>query len=488
MAVVAAGARGGADRNALTVIASPGVAAAVGGVAAAAAGAASVIGVAAGIGIAMALIVALVTVRRPYVGAYILAALAPAVSGLRRGLPVPGFRLSEVLIGGIGLLIIATAARSPRLRWRLFDYAALAYAITTVVFGVFNVSFQGHGSLFGSLGTIVGPFQFLLLYRAMVVALVTPEQRRLALRLLLISSIPVATLALLQQFGVGNVRHTLDTLTSSNLYAKHFANVPRATGPFPHWHELGGFLMVTILLGVGLLLEDRQRVLRRSILVPILALALAALVQTASLTPLIGVIVGVLVIGFWSRRLAQVLAGLAVIAAVVAIFFAPLLGARLHDQFHPAPTTQRSAVVPQTIAFRYYVWRHEFEPILSPHLLTGYGTEPPATLSFGYTESLYVTLILRGGLPLLLVYFGLVAALLVQTRPLLADPDIERRVVARLLTILFVMLIFMHLFISYFVDSGLPHLLWILAGVAFGAGTTTVTPLRPTALGAARGR
>jgi O-Antigen ligase len=481
MAVVAAGARGGADRNALTIISSPGVAVVVAVVAAAAAGVATMIGVAAGIGVAMALIVTLVTVRRPYVGAYILAALAPAVSGLRRGLPVPGFRLSEVLIGGIGLLIVATAPRSPHLRWRLFDYVALAYAVATLAFGVFNVSFQGHGSLFGSLGTTVGPFQFLLLYRAIVVALTTPEQRRVALRLLLISSIPVATLALLQQFGVGNVRHTLETLTSSNVYEKH-PNVPRATGPFPHWHELGGFLMVTILLGVGLLLEDGQRVLRRSILVPILALAVAALVQTASLTPLIGVIAGALVIGYWSKRLARVLAGLAVIAAVVAVLFAPLLGARLHDQFHAAPTTQRSAVVPQTIAFRYYVWSHEFAPILSRDLLTGYGPEPPATLSFGYTESLYVTLLLRGGLPLLLVYFGLVTALLVQMRPLLADPDVERRVVARVLTILFVMLIFMHLFISYFVDSGPPHVIWILAGVAFGAGTTMVTRPRPRAV------
>jgi hypothetical protein len=209
-------------------------------------------------------------------------------------------------------------------------------------------------------------------------------------------------------------------------------------------------------------------------------LAVAALVQTASLTPLIGVIVGGLVIGYWSQRLVRVLAGLAVIAAVIAVLFAPLLGARLRDQFHPAPTTQRSAVVPQTIAFRYQVWTNEFAPILSGHLLTGYGPEPPATLSFGYTESLYVTLILRGGLPLLLVYFGLVAALLAQTRPVLADPDVERRVVARVLTIMFVMLIFMHLFISYFVDSGSPHLLWILAGVAFGAGTTMVP--RPPAL------
>jgi len=481
MAVVVAGARGGADRNALAVISSPGVAAVVAVVAAAAAGVASVIGVAAGIGVAVALVTALVTMRRPYVGVYILAALAPAVSGLRRGLPVPGFRLSEVLIGGIGLLILATAPRSPRLRWRLFDYAALAYAVATLAFGVFNVWFQGHGSLFGNLGTIVGPFQFFLLYRAVVVALVTPEQRRVALRLLLLSSIPVATLALLQQFGVGNVRHTLDTLTSSNVYEKH-PNVPRATGPFPHWHELGGFLMVTILLGVGLLLEARQRVLRRSILVAILALAAAALVQTASLTPLIGVVIGGLVLGYWSKRLARVLAGLAVIAAVVAVLFAPLLGARLRDQFYAPPTTQRTALVPQTIAFRYQIWTHEFAPILSGHLLTGYGPEPPRTLSFGYTESLYVTLILRGGLPLLLVYFGLVGALLAQTRPLLADPDVERRVLARLLTIVFVMLIFMHLFISYFVDSGPPHLLWILAGVAFGAGTPMVTRPRPRAV------
>jgi O-antigen ligase len=474
MAVAAAGPRAAVDRDALAMIASPQVAAVVAVVAAAAAGVAAVVGIAAGVGVAIALAVAFVVVRRPYVGAYMLAAFAPAVSGLRRDLPVPGFRLSEVLIGGLGLLILATARRSPRLRWRLFDYAALAYAVAALAFGALDVAVLGHGSLIGNLGTILGPFQFLLLYRTMVVALATPDQRRVALRLLLLSSVPVATLALLQQFGVGNVRHTLELLTASNVYEKH-PNVPRATGPFPHWHELGGFLMVTILVGVALLLEDGQRVLRRRFLVPIVVLAAAALVQTASLTPLIGIIVGILVIGYWARRLTRLLACAAVIAAVGAVLFAPLLTARLRDQFEPAPGVQRSAIVPQTIAFRYYIWKRDFLPILSGHPLTGYGPEPPANLSFGYTESLYVTLWLRGGVPLLLIYCGLVVALLVQVRPLLTDRDVERRAIARVLTIVFVMLIFMHLFISYFVDSGPPHLLWILAGLAFGAGTASVT-------------
>src|SRR5262245_27165687 len=46
-----------------------------------------------GLGALVAVAAGLYVARRPIVGAYALVALAPALSGLRRGLPIPGFRL-----------------------------------------------------------------------------------------------------------------------------------------------------------------------------------------------------------------------------------------------------------------------------------------------------------------------------------------------------------------------------------------------------------
>ena len=70
-------------------------------------GASAVVGIAAGAGpkyaVAALLGVALVVIvlARPVIGAYTLVALVPPVSGLRAGLPVPQFRLSEVLVASV---------------------------------------------------------------------------------------------------------------------------------------------------------------------------------------------------------------------------------------------------------------------------------------------------------------------------------------------------------------------------------------------------
>ena len=93
--------------------------------------------------------------------------------GVRRGLPIPGFRLTEVMIAGIAAIILITAKRAPR--WGTFDWCALAYVTTTASLVWLNV--VRHGSSFSQdiLGTLFGPVQYLLLYRAIVTALPGPS-------------------------------------------------------------------------------------------------------------------------------------------------------------------------------------------------------------------------------------------------------------------------------------------------------------------------
>ena len=93
-------------------------------------------------------------------------------------------------------------------------------------------------------------------------------------------------------------------------------DVARATGPFPHWHNLAGYLLLILLLGVSLLHERDQRVMRRPLLALVLAPAFVALGQTASIAPLLGLVVGAFLIASYVGRDTT---GLLVAVGVVAI-------------------------------------------------------------------------------------------------------------------------------------------------------------------------
>ena len=79
--------------------------------------------------------------NRPILGAYVLVACAPTLSGLQRGLPVPGFRLSEVIIVGIAAVVLISARETPR--WGMFDWVALTYVVANGALVWANVARTG---------------------------------------------------------------------------------------------------------------------------------------------------------------------------------------------------------------------------------------------------------------------------------------------------------------------------------------------------------
>ena len=123
--------------------------------------------------------------------------------------------------------------------------------------------------------------------------------------------------------------------------------------------------------------------------------------------------------------------------------------------------------------------------MIARHLTTGYGADITPNLAFPYTESIYVTLLMRGGLPLLFLYAGLMLALALRARDLRDDPDAERRAVAQLLFVLIISTVFMQMTTNYFVNAGFPFLFWVLAALlTAGTGSRvrrhwTTSPRRP---------
>ena len=429
-------------------------------------GVGAALGPLAGVAAVAAVGAGIVIMSRPVLGAYILVACAATLSGLQRGLPVPGFRLTELLIVGIATVVLITARHTPR--WGTFDWIAFGYVIANAFLVWLNVVRHGDALTADTWGTLIGPLQYFLLYRTLLTVIREEHQRAFALRLLLLASLPVSFLTLLQQLNIGPARQLVGTLAGQDVelgYQSTIQGVARATGPFPHWHNLAGFLLLVLLLGVSLLHEPAQRVLRRPLLIAVLVPAFIALVQTASIAPIVGLLVGSILVAMYVGQTHRMLVwvGVGTIIATVAAW--PVLQDRFHQQYAASAVTEDQTLLPQTIAFRVAVWKTEFIPVIRDNLLIGYGPNLPPRLFFNFTESIYITFLLRGGIILLIFYLALMGALALRSRRVANSNEVGRRSVARALFAAVVLLLAIDTIANYFIDSGPAPMLWTLAGL-----------------------
>jgi hypothetical protein len=420
-------------------------------------------------GVAVALC-GVVVLRRPLAGAYLLVALVPILSGLRRDLPVPGLRLSELIVGGLAAVLIATVETRRARPWSLFDWTALAYCVATLVLGTAAMLDRGAPMTLEAISTLAGPFQFLLLYRAVLAVVSTEAERRRALALVLLASVPVSLIALLQFAGIGGLTDTLNSITGAEGLVVHTEEEGiehRITGVFPHWQMLAGYLFVVVVAGLGALLAPGRGALPRWLCGAVTLLALAAMISTGTFVTAFGAVAAAFVLGAWYGRLGRVVAGLGAAAAGAAALFGSLIAERVAFSFAAAPGADREAFIPQSIAYRIELWTGELLPAIAGRWLTGWGPELPSSLSFEHTESMYLTLLFRGGIPLLLVYGALTLALAGAAWRLAAGSERPfDRMLGRVMFTLVALLAVLHLLEPYFVTSGLPHLIWLLAALA----------------------
>jgi hypothetical protein len=426
------------------------------------------LGVAPAIGALLLVLFGMLVLARPAIGALTLVALTPILSGFKRGLPVPGLKLSEVLIVFAGALILLNANRDEQQRWRVFDWLALAYVVMTVALSAFDVLDRHLIVGNDTARAALSPIQYFLLYRAVLVGLPSERGRRRALQLILLVSIPESLLAIMQQFHIAGVRGFIPRLTGVNIDTTFGAEGggTRATGTFPHWQVLAGYEFVVLAIGSCLFVDRRQQVLSRPLLALVLAFGFAAMFTTVTFTPLICAVLAAVALGAWYGRPARVAGQLALGAVIAATLFAPALVHRVDTQFSD-PGGNRPFWLPQTVYYRYQVWTGQYFPALAGKWATGYGPDLPPSVQFPYTESLYMTLLLRGAIPLLAIYILMIIAMLGAAIRARNDPEPERRAAARTLAVITVLLIFMHAIEPYFILTGGSHLIWILAALAF---------------------
>ena len=432
----------------------------------------------AGVFVVLAVAVALALVRRPQVAIYLMVAVAPACAGLKRGLLVPGLRVSEFAIAGLAVLVLVFAPRARMPSWTRVEMMLLLYAAATAVLGGVDLAVR-HAQLNGTeLGTLLGPIQFVLLVRAVIAGLSQERYRIRAAHFMLGAATIVGIVSLLQLGNVGPTRSVLKALTGSEEFESALAGgVGRVTGPFNIWHELAGFLMPSILLSVALLLSAtslRARLRHGAVA----AITGAALLSTATIGPLIATVLGGLYLSWKRGVLHVVLAALVPVVLIVAIAFGGTLSGRASQQYSSSASGYRIPLLPESISYRYAIFHEQSEPALAGRWATGFGPNLPVQLTLGnfpFTETAYVTLLLRGGVPLLCIFILLLlvvgrAARDAQRR---ASTDFEWSVATVVLTMTVSYLI-LQLIESYLLDSGPPHAYWAVVGIMLAGGAGRV--------------
>lgn len=436
-------------------------------------GAASSFGILAGLGAILAVTLALVVLRYPVLGGYAVVALVPITSGLRRGFPVPGLRVSEALVAATAVLVLVPATRRATPRWNAVDWAGFAYAIGSVVIPVSN-ALARDTLTWSEVTSLLLPLQFFLIYRVVRTSLQNYDQRALAVRLLLLSSLAVSFLAIVQQLNIGPAREVIKSLTAADALDSYGYSVyARATGPFQHWHPLAGYLVVIALLAIALLADRNQKFLSRKWLAIVLAAAGSALMLSVTFVSMFGLVGGALIIGAKSQRLKQSLRWIIAGGAVALVAFGSYVFTRIANQYDNGVGGRRTSWIPQTLEYRVDVWRDQYLPQMDGRWLSGWGPGLPPDAAWSHTESVYVTLALRGGIPLLALFAVSMVAVLFLTRHLVKVP--ERRPLAYALAALVTVLWPMQLLFPYFTSSGMPQPFWVLVGIALAGWQMNTT-------------
>jgi hypothetical protein len=424
-------------------------------------------------------IVALAVVRRPERIGWAVVALVPVTSGLARGFPVPGVRASEAVVVGAALVVFLRRP-AERHRWQALDLAAAgfvgAHVAMGLVSGLANHALSGEG-----IRLLFGPVQFFLLYRVVVRTLTTPGQRRVALALVVAGTIPVALLTLAQAAGVGAAQSLIEHATRSEVFdAWGWERSGRATGPFASWHPLAGYLFLPLVAcAVALSAPAGREGIPRPLAGAGLAACLAALLASQTLNVMGGAVIAVAVAAIAQRRFVRVALPALLAAAVAFSLFGGSVAERIEEQvLAPDPLGQGSGA-PQTVGYRFEVWEEQFLPAVREHWVTGFGPELPPSITWRSTESLYFTLVLRGGVVLVLAFAALQVVIVRDAWRARASPSADRRTVALTLLGTTLALVPMHLLFPYYTASGLPQVVWIFLGLLAGSQVAAPTAASP---------
>ena len=241
---------------------------------------------------------------RPQLGAYMLIASTPLVAGINRGGAVPAIRPNEgllMIVAAALLLRFALNVRTQGLRFRPshIDIAITAMCITSSVVPLLWMGIRAHVIEHDDILYSLMIWKYYLIFAVFRSSVHTIRHVRICLWLSLGSAAIVASLAMLQSFGVGTVAHVLTT------YYAPYGNVDAVTGSGRAGATLGlpiavaDLLIFNIAVAAGLITTgSRHRVL----LCMMAFFFVIGVFAAGEFSGVIGLAIAVIVIAILTRR------------------------------------------------------------------------------------------------------------------------------------------------------------------------------------------
>lgn len=410
-------------------------------------------------------------------------ALVPALSGVERGLLVPGLKVSDLLILLlVGLLLVRRRFAWDRRDW--LGWSVLAYGVIQVATSIINFLERdeiGVGELIKSVGSVS---QFALLFAvAFTIGGTTSGIARWA-RYSVITAAAIAVIGLLQLADLGPTREIVAVLTGN----PELADLPwwktyRATGLFPSWHAYSMYVAMNLLLALSMLLRG-VRSERRLYLIVTVILAGGVLIGLTA-TPILVAVVGAALLLPWKLLRRVIPVGL---VAGALILVATPLGGIVMERLTKQQNSREGnfAFLPETLQYRVNAWVDGYFPLIGANLWTGYGPLGEADADvLPYAESMYIRVLTTGGVFLFLALIAVIVCAAIRMfrirQRYAGTRSDELSALARPVFLFVVLVAVAQLLHPYMNDAGSAPLLFsaigIVAGTAYARSRGATVPI-----------
>lgn len=415
--------------------------------------------------LAVLLIAGIVLLTRPMLACYVLIAVIALTSAMPRGAIIPMLAPNELMllatVAIVGLQILVRRKEKPLAGAILFGAGALI--LTTVIVPILAFSIMGHSFSVMTIFKLAAPIQYLLLFWAFSNMPRTDEERRSVLQFMFLCASIVSVIGLLQAAGVPFVTSFLsEWYPSEHTERANSFGSGRITSVFAAWNVLGTFLVMNLLLLVAFKNEDdadMPRLYQINMAVSAV-LSITALLGSGSYASIVGLLIGVFIVKVFDPRGLDKLVPMFFVAIVAGFILSPLIAERFAYQFERS----ESGWLPQTLEFRFEVWRDIYIPLILDDPI--WGVAPTmSNLNWEHPESQYIMTAFQSGFVGVIGFFTWLGTLLLWLVSIIQGKLNTMRSIAIAVFAMLVVLTIMGITNPVFTYSGVIDYMWILLGL-----------------------
>lgn len=403
-----------------------------------------------------------------------LVALLPCISGLKRGLLIPGIRPAELLTLAL-LLWAAVTLSKARVNTRIMT-AVYLYAAVYMAIRCLHLIMDGQLRIGALFDDTMGPA--ILLATVLTVGLIASRFDILldTSRYLLLLGATMGVFGLLQAVGVQWALRVASALTGSDRIVQPLEwRVPRSIGLFYSWHAFGSFSAACLILLVAMMCSSVRLYQSNTTTVAVMIGIVCGLVSARTFAPILMACVAIALILIYKKYVRIKYVVIVAAASFLTLTYTGVgtfLGARLTEQREPG------SILPQTIQFRIRVWQRDYFPLVDENWLIGYGPVRDSDSVFSYFESMYVFLLVTSGVLGLLAFLAMLAMVIREAWITSLNYSGALHAVSLSTFVLLIILIPMMLIHPYLHDVGASRLLYVLIGLMCGTATWAISASR----------